>query len=137
MWGAGMSTNYVNTFITAAADCKAKTGTVPSKAGTIGALQLSLLLERPYAMTSDELLLEVHMIRNGIPPEEREAARDRLFGKPQACLRASPLVKQYGWGLHHDGDGRVAAYGAESDAYRDLSRRTDVSVVAGMRNSRG
>lgn len=132
-----MSTNYINTFITAAADGKAKAGIVPSKAGTVGALQLSLLLGRPYVLTSDDLLLEVYMIRNGIPPEEREAARDRLFAKPQACLRASPLVKQYGWGLHHDGAGRVAAYGVESDAYRDLSSRPDLAVVAGMRNSRG
>lgn len=131
-----MSTNYVNTFITAAADCKAKAGTVPSKAGTIGALQLSLLLERPYGLTSDELLLEVHMIRNGIPSADREAARERLFAKPQACLRASPLVKSYGWGLHHDGAGRVAAHAVESDAYRDLSSCPDLTVVAGMRNSR-
>lgn len=131
-----MSTNYLNTFITAAADCKARAGTVPSKAGTIGALQLSLLLARPYALTSDELLLEVHIIRNGIPPEDREAARDRLFAKPQACLRASPLVKTYGWGLHHDGAGRIAAHGVETDAYRDLSTRPDLAVVAGMRNGR-
>ncbi|CAO3404299.1 DUF6157 family protein [Azospirillum sp. 11R-A] len=132
-----MSTNYIDTFITVSADCKAKAGTVPPKAGTIGALQLSLLLERPYGLTSEELLLEVHMIRNGIPPADREAARESLFAKPQACLRTSPLVKSYGWGLHHDGTGRVAAHAVESGAYRDLSTRPDLTVVAGMRNGRG
>lgn len=51
----------------------------------------------------------------------------------QACLRASPLVKQFGWGLHHDEAGRVAAYGVETEEYRKLATRADLKIVTGMR----
>ena len=64
---------------------------------------------------------------------DRDEARAAFFARPKACLRASPLVKQYGWGLHHDAHGRVAAYGVETAAYRKFLTRTDVGVVAGMR----
>lgn len=127
-----MSTNYTDTFITASADGKATAGIVPTKPGTIAAEQYRLLSERPYQLTSDDLLFEVHAIRSGIA----EADRAAFFAKPKACLRASPLVKQFGWGLHHDGDGKVAVHGIETDAYRELARRADLKVVAGMRNSR-
>ena len=97
-------------------------------------MQYALLRERPYTLTSDDLLFEVHARRNNIADSERQDAREAFFSKPQACLRASPLVKQYGWGLHHDGDGRVAAYGVGTDAYEELLRRSDLKVVAGMRS---
>lgn len=53
-------------------------------------------------------------------------------------MRASALPKRYGWGVHHDGAGRLALYGVESDAYRDLARGADgLAVVKAMRNRRG
>ncbi|WP_298711512.1 DUF6157 family protein [Micrococcus sp. 2A] len=42
------------------------------------------------------------MWRRTVPP------REAFFAKSQACLRASPLGKRHGWGLHHDAEGRVA-----------------------------
>ncbi|WP_431855762.1 DUF6157 family protein [Azospirillum sp.] len=131
-----MSTNYRNTFITVSPDCGAAQGTVPAKAESVAGLQHALLRERPYAITSDDLLFEVFARRNDIAETDRPQARAAFFAKPQACLRVSPLVKQYGWGLHHDGDGRVALHAVESDDYRRLLARPDLTIVAGMRNRR-
>ncbi|PWC33960.1 DUF6157 family protein [Azospirillum sp. TSO35-2] len=132
-----MSTNYRNTFIIVSADSRAEAGTTPTKPGTVASLQLALLLERPYAFTSDDLLFEVHALRNQIPQDARAEARAVFFAKPQACLRASPLVKSHGWGLHHDDAGKVAAYGVETDAYCALCERPDLTIVPGMRSRRG
>jgi hypothetical protein len=45
-------------------------------------------------------------------------------------------VKQYGWGLHHDKDGRVAAYGVETEEYRAFLSNSGLKIVPGMRNRR-
>ncbi len=74
----------------------------------------------------------------GDPPEaERAALRAHFFAKSQACLRASPLPKSYGWGLHFDGEGRVALCPMESEAYRRLVAGADgVKVLKAMRSRR-
>ena len=131
-----MSTNYFQTFITASPDSKAEKGTVPAKPGSIAQLQYAMLSDAPYRFTSDELLFEVHVIRNEIADADRTAERDAFLARSQACLRASPLVKQFGWGLHHDENGRVAAFGVETDAYRKLSAQPDLKIVPGMRSRR-
>lgn len=131
-----MTTNYVETFITVSPDSRVETAQVPAKAGSIAQLQHRLLAAQPYRFTSDELLFEVHAIRNGIVPGDRERARAAFFARPQACLRASPLVKHFGWGLHHDAESRVATYGIETDAYRELGTRKGLRIVSGMRSHR-
>lgn len=130
------TTNYVDSFIAVSPDCPATAGEAPAKPGTVAALQLELLQAQPYGLTSDDLLFEVHARRHGIADADRPAARAALFGKPQACLRASPLVKKHGWGLHHDAQERVAAFGVETDAYRELAARKDLKQVTGMRSAR-
>lgn len=130
------TTNYADTFIAVAADCPVTRGETPAKAGSIAALQLELLQAQPYALTSDDLLFEVHARRVGIADADRASARVTFFAKSQACLRASPLVKTHGWGLHHDAEGRVAAYGVETETYRELAGRADLKQVAGMRSRR-
>jgi hypothetical protein len=131
-----MTTNYFQTFITASSDSKAEVGTVPAKVGGIASLQYTLLIEQPYTFTSDDLLFEVHVQRNGITDADRDVERAAFFSKAQACLRASPLVKQYGWGLHHDQDGKVAAVALETGAYRALCQRPDIKSVPGIRSRR-
>ena len=131
-----MTTNYINTFITASPDSKAEEGKIPITAGSIAQLQFRLASEQPYRFTSDDLLFEVHAIRNGIAEDDREAGRAAFYAKPQACLRTSPLVKQFGWGIHHDGQGRVALYGVETPAYREFSERNDLKVTPGVRSRR-
>ncbi|MBO9642233.1 MAG: hypothetical protein J7603_03835 [Pseudacidovorax sp.] len=131
-----MTTNYIETFIAVSPDCTASRGEVPSKAGSIAQLQHQLLTAQPYHFTSDDLLFEVHAIRHAVAPEDRAQARAAFFSKPQACLRASPLVKQFGWGLHHDAESKVAAYDVATEAYRELITRKNLKIVAGMRNHR-
>jgi hypothetical protein len=135
-----MGVNYHSTLIAVAEDCPVARAVVPpykEAAPSIAALQYRLLAERPYALTSEDLLFEVHAIRQGIPQETRASARAAFFARSQACLRASPLPKSYGWGLHHDAEGRVALVAVESDWYRELlagAHRT--AVVRAMRRSR-
>ncbi|TFI57404.1 hypothetical protein E2493_15095 [Sphingomonas parva] len=126
-----MTTNYLDTFIAVSPDCPSTSGVLPRE-GTVAALQLDLLRARPYALTSDDLLFEVHVRRSGGEAMERAA----FFARAQACLRASPLVKQHGWGLHHDGEGRVAAYPVDSDDYARLLADPSLKQVRGMRSRR-
>jgi hypothetical protein len=114
------TTNYVHTFILVADDCPVKVGTPPpqSSAPSVAALTYRQLSEQPYRYTSDDVLFTVYAERHGIPEAERSKARVEFFRKPQACLRASPIGKRYGWGIHSDAEGRVALYGMESEQYR-------------------
>jgi hypothetical protein len=130
------STNYTNAFILVSPDSTATSGQEPSKPGSIAWIQHRMLCDRPYHFTSDDLLFLTQAERAGIPQEQWTAAREEFFAKPKACLRTSPLVKQFGWGLHHDGRARVALHGVESDSYRQLSEQAGITVVNGMRSSR-
>lgn len=130
------TTNYIETFITVSPDTAADAGMVPAKAGSVAQLQHALLSANPYGMTSDDLLFEVYAQRNGIDEQGKAEARAAFFAKPQACLRASPLVKQFGWGLHHDAEGRVALHGVETGRYRELSEQPDIKTLRGMRSKR-
>ena len=35
-------------------------------------------------------------------------------------MRASPLPKRYGWGVHYDHEGRIAIHAVESATYEHL-----------------
>ena len=131
-----MTTNYHRTFITVSPDSTAEAGRVPPREGSIAQLQYALLAAQPYQLTSDDLLFAVHARRRAIPESEWAEARGAFFSKPQACLRASPLVKQFGWGLHHDAAGRVALHGVETERYRALSADPDITCLRGMRSKR-
>ena len=123
------TTNYRDTLVTPSPDCPVAEGRIPEKAGSVAAVQYALLA-RPYAMTSDDLLHAAHRERGG------DKSRDEFFAKPQACLRASPLVKQFGWGVHHDGAGRIALVGSETAEYRRLLDDPSVRKTPGMRSKR-
>ncbi|MEI7025361.1 DUF6157 family protein [Paenibacillus sp. y28] len=47
--------------------------------------------------------------------EEPEPLWSEFFSKPKACLRTSPLVKKYGWGLGFDAAGKIALLGADTE----------------------
>ena len=128
--------NYINTFIVVSPDSTTKHGIVPEKTGTIAAIQHRLIYDKPYCHTSDDVLFLTHAERAQIPRSEWKQARAEFFSKPKACLRCSPLVKQFGWGLHHDDKGRVALHGVETPAYRQFAKKPDVKIVNGMRSSR-
>lgn len=125
------TTNYHDTFISVAEDCRATIGTVPPEGArpSVARLTWEILTEvPPYSLTSDDVLFAVHAERQQIPEAEQPAAREAFLARPQACLRASPLTKTYGWGLHFDAEGRIGLYGVESDEYRDLVRPEATTV---------
>jgi hypothetical protein len=121
--------SYVDTFIQVAEDCPVRTGVVPiarGEAKTIPVIQYELLSQNPYRYTHEELLFAIHVRHKAIPDDvlavRSDAIRGELFQKNHPCLRASPLPKRYGWGVHYDGHGRIAIYAMNSEDYRRLSR---------------
>jgi hypothetical protein len=100
-------------------------------------MQYDMISENPYRYTSDEIIFATYATKNQIQPADIEARRAAFFSTGQACLRASPLGKRYGWGIHHDAESRVALYPRESDAYLRLSQDPMLKQVKAMRSARG
>ena len=133
------TTNYLRTLIAAADDSGAERGTVPPhkpENPSIAWRTWRMIADAPYAYTSDDVIFGVWADRQGIPDAERDDARAAFFSKGQACLRASDLGKKYGWGVHSDGEGRIALYGMETEEYRRLLDDPDVAVTRAMKRSR-
>ncbi|WP_238387284.1 DUF6157 family protein [Sphingobacterium olei] len=133
------TTNYTNTFIVVADDCPAPAGIVPPTKGdtkTVANLQFEMISKNPYAYTSDDVLFQVFVERNNLIESELPEAKEKFFSKGQACFRASPLTKRYGWGIHCDKDGNMAIYSVGSDSYRNLAEDANLKVVKAMKSSR-
>ncbi|MGV3491202.1 MAG: DUF6157 family protein [Devosia sp.] len=130
------TTNYFETFISLSPDSPIADAVVPPKPGTVAAMQHERLLAAPYSMTSDDLIFGIFADRSAIPEEERGAARMEYFSKGQPCLRSSPLVKTYGWGLHYDEQGRIALVGSGGPADDEMQDRPDLKQLLGMRSKR-
>jgi hypothetical protein len=135
--------NYYNTFISVAPDTTATAGSVPPQRGekkSIAVLEYELIAAAPYTYTQEEVQFAVHALRTGIPAAELEARRAELwrefFGRSMACMRASPLPKTYGWGLHFDPRGKVALVAMESALYRRLSGDPAIEQTRAMRSKR-
>jgi hypothetical protein len=135
-----------NTFVLVAPDCPVASAEVPAPRGgkaTVATLQYELLTARPYTLTLEDLIFEVHVRRAELPAAELEARgteiRAALFSKSHPCMRASPLPKRYGWGVHHDAEGRIALYAVESEAYRRFASGAveGIEIVLAMRSKRG
>ena len=131
------TTNYFETFIEVADDCPTEQATEPPVAEkpSIAATHYRLIAEQPYARTSDDVIFETHALRNGVAVDDA-AAREAFFSKGQPCLRSSPLGKRYGWGIHHDAEGRVALVPRESEQYAALAADPDVAHTRAMRSRR-
>lgn len=131
-----------DTFILIAEDCPAGQGTLPLPRGgkpTVASLEYEILAASPYAFTQHDLVLRVEICRRGLPkdiaPEDRAALEAELFARPRACMRASPLPKSYGWGVHHDAEGRIGLVAAGTADYARLAA-TVPCVVKAMCNRR-
>ena len=133
------TTNYFNTFIEIAEDSPTDKGEMPTVKNdkpTVASLQFDMLYEHPYAYTSDEVLFGVFAIRKGFVPGELDEQRDHFFSKGQACFRASPLTKRYGWGIHSNEKGEIAMYGAETAEYKKFIADDSIKKVKAMRTKR-
>jgi hypothetical protein len=137
--------SYTDTFIEVADDCPETMGAEPPMRGdkpTVAVLEYELLRKNPYRHTRDELLFIVHVTRLGLTPAElRERGTSihaELFAKSHPCMRASPLPKRYGWGVHHDAEGKIALVSRGSPEYAALTtgNRRAGAVLKAMRNAR-
>lgn len=132
------STNYTNAFIEVADDCKTDVGTIPpeKQAKTVARMQYEMIRDHPYGYTSDELLFDIYATRNDIDEAERDDQKVAFFSKGQACLRASPLSKQYGWGIHFDGESKIALYARESEDYARLQNDSSLKHLKAMKSTK-
>ncbi len=135
--------NYFDTFIQVAPDCPVKVAVVPVVKGenkSIAVLEYELLSNKPYSYTQEELQFSVHALRKAIPASELKSRRKELwaefFSKPLACLRASPLPKKYGWGVHFNKEGKIAIYPVESKKYQQYTKSKGVKQLLAMRSQR-
>ncbi|MBX2880532.1 MAG: hypothetical protein KTR32_11395 [Granulosicoccus sp.] len=133
------STNYYDTLIEVAEDCKAGGGVTPvEKSGkkTVACLEYEIISDHPYRYTSDDVIFQVYALRNNIAPTEMKAEKQRYFSKGRPCFRASPLPKSYGWGIHSDKVGKIALVAIGSPRYDELCRDTSVAKKKAMRSKK-
>ena len=133
------TTNYQNTFITIAEDSTATEGEIPpvkTDKKTVANIQFDMVSKHPYKFTSDDVLFQVYAERKDLTEGEMEEARKDFFSKGQACLRASPLTKRYGWGIHHDQNGKIAMYGYGTREYEKFAEGEELKVVKAMKSSK-
>ena len=132
------TTNYQNTFIEIAEDCPIEKGAVPPEKNTgktIANIQYDMISKNPYKYTSDDVLFQCYLIKNEIKGND-PALRKQFFSKGQPCLRASPLTKQYGWGIHYNDEGKIAMYGCETAEYKKLSKDSALKIIKAIRSKR-
>jgi hypothetical protein len=134
----GHTTNYIDTFIEVAEDTKSHKGTVPPSkdSKTVAEMQYIMVSKNPYKFTSDDVLFQVYADRNDLTKSEYKAAREEFFSKGQACFRASPLTKTYGFGVHSDSQGKIAIYGVESKEYQKFLKDKKITKVKAMKSKR-
>lgn len=132
------TTNYINTLIQTAEDCPVSQAQIPpeKKEKTLANLQYEQISKNPYQYSSDDIIFECYAFKNDISESEKQEKRNIFFSKGQACLRSSPLAKRYGFGIHHDKEGKVAIYPVESEEYQKLSNDPSVTKTKAMRSKR-
>ena len=126
------TTNYYQTFMAVADDCPVEHAEIPpsKEPKSAARIQYEMLIDKPYVYTSDDVLYAANGERKGI-------SREAFFSKGQACFRASPLPKRYGWGVHFDHEGRMAIYARESDEYQRFVQDESLKQLKAMRSKRG
>jgi hypothetical protein len=118
--------NYYSAFIAVASDSSATAGTAPVTSATrltVATVQFELLSEQPYRFTSEDVIFASSWEGRARADRFEPAwtlAQEQFFGRPRACLRASPLPKQYGWGLHFNAEGGIALVGVGTAEYERL-----------------
>ena len=137
---------YRSTFILVADDCRARTGEVPPSRGaspTVAGVQHAMLAAHPGRFTQEDVLLASSPAVRARPggldaldPQERARLEAEFFAVPRACLRASPLPKTYGWGLHFDAEGRITLHAVDSPGYARLAADPDLLQLRAMRSAR-
>lgn len=138
--------NYYHTFIKVAPDCPSSVAQAPllhNGKPTIASIQYELLSEAPYAYTQEDILFETHLRHKGLAEvlseQEKAELREVFFDKPMACLRTSPLAKQFGWGIHFNKTGHAALVALGGGQYQQFIDHPPegLTCLNAMRNKRG
>ena len=106
------------------------------KKDPLRACYMSASLIPPHALESDDLLSTFAAVRKDIPEDEHTLFRAEYFSKGQACMRASPLVKTFGWAIHHESAAKIALIDPTSAHFSEISNNLSIKHVTGMRNKR-
>ncbi len=133
------STNYFDTFIEIADDCPALTGEIPpikADSKTAANIQYDLIKKNPYKYTSDDILFLIFADKNDLIRQEYKKSRDQFYSKGQPCLRASPLTKRYGWGIHYNKEGKIAIYGCDTQAYLNFIKNKEITILKAMKSKK-
>lgn len=135
--------SYTNTFIQVSEDCPVRRGEIPvvrNEKVPAHLIQYQLLTNQPYQFDHKGLIYAVFIKQKGISQDvlatDAEKIKAELFSKGHPCLRASALVKRYGFGAHYNGEGKIALYPAESAAYQAFLQDPSVKVLNGMKSKR-
>ena len=134
---------YTDTFIAVAEDCRATTGEVPPPRGsgpTVAGVQHAMLAAEPGRWRQEDVLIASApgvRGRTDLAADELERLKAEYLAEPRACLRASPLGKTYGWGLHYDADGRITLHAVGSESYARLAADPGLTQLRAMRSKRG
>ncbi|GAA1303284.1 hypothetical protein Psi02_80250 [Planotetraspora silvatica] len=139
-----MDLHYYDTLIAVADDCPVDGAVVPALRGgkeTVAVIQFEMISGAPGGLTQEDVLFETWLRRqeSDVPSAfERAELRARFFSRSQACLRASPLPKKYGWGLLFDTAGRVTLCPMGSVEYQEIiaGEVLGITVLKAMRSKR-
>lgn len=133
------TTNYCNTLITVAEDCKTNHAVIPPTKDdkkSIARYQYEWLTGEPFSYTSDELLFGIHAVRQDFSESEIPEQKEKFFSKGQPCLRTSPLAKTYGWGIYFNEEGKIQLIDMTSERYEELLNDLAVKKVNAMKSQK-
>ena len=130
---------YANTFITISEDSTVISAIIPTpkhNKPTIASIEYDLIYRNPYEYTQEDVQFLTYLIKNQMEMNNLEEKRNEFFSKSKACFRASPLVKNYGWGIHYNEAGKVAIYEKGSEHYKQLENSSQLKILKGMRTKK-
>ncbi|HTE23697.1 DUF6157 family protein [Flavitalea sp.] len=133
------TTNYTNTFIAVADDCPVSSAEIPVMKvdkPTAATLQFEMIKKNPYRYDSDSVIFHVYASKNDLTKSELKDEREKFFSKGQPCLRASPLTKRYGWGVHSNEEGKVAIFAVDSKEYKKFLNDKSLNQIKAMRSNK-
>lgn len=131
--------SYKNTLITISEDSKVSSAKVPvirNEKPTIAYIEYNLINNNPYKFTQEDVQFKTYLIKNQMEAENANGTSRTVLSKSKACFRASPLVKNYGWGIHYNNQGKIAIYDVNSEMYNQLLKQDDITKLKGMRSKR-
>lgn len=135
--------SYKNAFVKVSEDCPVTHSEIPvARNGkkTAHLIQYELLTAHPYTYDHEGLIYEVFVRQKEIPAavlkKEKTKIWTELFSKGHPCMRASSLVKRYGFGAHYNETGKIAIFPMESKTYKAFLNDTTVQLLPGMRSKR-